>query len=78
MIVNTLAKTLSTPKEQDIEMPPVHEKGGFCGRELDFELPVHDFGGFRGWERNFVLPVHEKGGFRGWEVGIAGRHSTES
>ena len=50
MIVNTLAKTLSTPKEQDIEMPPVHEKGGFRGRELDFELPVHEKGGFCGWE----------------------------
>ena len=49
MIVNTLAKTLSTPKEQDIEMPPVHEKGGFRGRELDFELPVHEMRRNRGW-----------------------------
>ena len=34
MIVNTLAKTLSTPKEQDIEMPPVHEKGQKCVWEV--------------------------------------------
>ena len=65
MIVNTLAKTLSTPKEQDIEMPPIHEKGGYRGREQDFVVPVHDFGGFRGRERDFVLPVHDFGGFRG-------------
>ena len=33
MIVNTLAKTLSTPKEQDIEMPPVHEKVAIGGKK---------------------------------------------
>ena len=33
MIVNTLAKTLSTPKEQDIEMPPIHENSRKRGWE---------------------------------------------
>ena len=41
MIVNTLAKTPSTPKEQDIEMPLVHEKGQKCEWE-HFYTSTHE------------------------------------
>ena len=41
MIVNILAKTLSTPKEQDIEMPPVHENSRKRGWEDASPICLH-------------------------------------
>ena len=68
MIVNTLAKTLSTPKEQDIEMPPVHEICRKRGWEDATRPPVHEKARNHGWQARNEVIIHENSQKRGWQA----------